>query len=172
VVPLATEGGETFLGSNNPYVVHDPHWHGIWIAPVGIAEYREQLKPIQDELQRSEVQYHLAVDYLRQHPGVIPGLVLNKLWRWLSPITGTEGLVRLLVLCSYGSLLLLLMVGVVRGGFPSSAALHLVLMCTLVMSAITVAYWGNLTRGRLPVELLWLPWAAAVARPRVTRGDV
>jgi len=35
----------------------------------------------------------------------------------------------------------------------------LVLIWTFVLIGITVVYWGILTRGRLLLELVWIPWA-------------
>ena len=41
--------------------------------------------------------------------------------------------------------------------------LHLVLIWSLLMAALTAVYWGNLTRGRLPLELVWFPWGSIAA---------
>jgi hypothetical protein len=162
-VLLATEGGETFLGSNNPYVLDDPKLSGMWIAPLSVEEYRTRLRPIRDELRRDEEQYAIASSFLRQNPRVIPTLVYRKLVRWLTPITESRGAIRLAILGTYGLLLLLLAVGAFRGAFRASVPLHLCLICSAVLTLITVAYWGALTRGRMPLEILWIPWAAWTA---------
>jgi hypothetical protein len=31
---------------------------------------------------------------------------------------------------------------------------------SIFFAGITMVYWGALTRGRLPLEILWLPWAS------------
>jgi hypothetical protein len=157
-VLLATEGGETMLGANNPYVLNDPEEHGMWVPPMRVPEYRERLRPIRDEIQRDEEQKALAIHFLRDHAGDIPALVAYKLWRWLTPVTKSGGLIRLLVLCSYGVLLALLLAGAFLGVFRSSPALHLVLLWTILMVSVTAVYWGGLTRGRLSLELMWIPW--------------
>ena len=170
---LATEGGETFLGSNNPYILDNPKTWGMWQAPMKIEEYRLRLLPIQDEVERNQEQYAIAMEYLKANPGVIPKLVTRKLLRWFNPITDSGGAIRFVILGSYGILLLLLAIGVFRGTFQSSVALHFVLLCSLVLVAITAVFWGMLTRGRISLEVLWIPWAAITAwnliSPRLTQ---
>jgi hypothetical protein len=159
-VLLATEGGETLLGANNPYVASDVALRGMWVSPMGIDEYRQELAAIHDDVLRDRKQRDLALRYMGAHSEKIPALVANKLWRWLTPVTASGGIVRILVLGSYGVLLILLAVGASRHLFVGSAALHLTLIWTFVLCVLTAIYWGNLTRGRLPLEIAWLPWGA------------
>jgi len=156
---IANQGGEVFLGANNPEVVQLPKDHGNWINPMDIPEYRDKLKSAPDEVSLDRLEYQLGQIYLRQNPRIIPRLVFYKLQRWLTPITDTGGKVRILVLTSYGVLWLLLVVGLLRRIYVSCATLALVVMWSLVQAAFTVVYWGFLTRGRLLLELVWLPWA-------------
>jgi 4-amino-4-deoxy-L-arabinose transferase-like glycosyltransferase len=160
---LANEGGETFLGSNNPYVLDNPADYGMWVAPWQVPEYRALMAPMKDELKENQLEYDLGKDFLRRYPGAIPKLVFYKLVRWLTPVTHTPGYIRYLVLGSYGALQLLLFIGVVRGSLQRSPALHLVLLWSLVLCGLTVVYWGNLVRGRLPLELVWIPWGVLAA---------
>jgi hypothetical protein len=159
-VLLATEGGETLLGSNNPYVIDDPDQRGMWISPTRIPEYEERLRDVQDEVERDRLQNDLGKDFLKEHPGAIPGMAVNKLWRWLNPVTASGGKNRILVLGSYGLLLVALAVGLLRGTIQRSRLLAFAVVTTLVSALITAVYWGALTRGRLPVEMVWLPWGA------------
>jgi hypothetical protein len=57
----------------------------------------------------------------------------------------------------------LLAVGAFRGAFRSSVPLHLCLICSAVLTLVTAVYWGALTRGRMPLEILWIPWGAWTA---------
>ncbi len=173
-VLLATESGETLLGSNNRYVLDDPKMHGMWISPMQVDEYVQHLKPIQNEVQRNREQVKMGLDFLVSNPGEIPRLAGYKLWRWLTPITASGGLNRIIVLGSYGVLLLLLAIGLLLRAIHDSTALRLALLCSLSMFIVTAVYWGNLTRGRLPLEMLWLPWGAhsAVVIWRKARGAV
>ena len=172
-VLFATEGGETFLGANNPYVLEDPDTWGMWRGPISIEEYRVRLLPIRGEVERNKEQFAIAMEYLKANPGIILKLVSRKLLRWFNPITDTAGAIRFVVLGSYGALVLLLAIGAFRGTYQSSVALHIVLLCSLVLVAITAVFWGTLTRGRIPLEVLWIPWAAITVwnliHPRFTQ---
>jgi hypothetical protein len=155
---LATEGGETFLGANNPDILNDPFYSGMWKSPMIIPEYRDRLYPIQDEVERDREQTRMGIEFLRSHPSAIPGLVFRKIWRWLTPVTNTGGIIRIGVMASYGLLLLLLLIGLVQRSFTRSRLLVQVMLITVASCIITAVYWGNLTRGRLPIEIIWLPW--------------
>ncbi|QJW98050.1 hypothetical protein [Frigoriglobus tundricola] len=172
-VLLATEGGETLLGANNPYVWHDPAYSGLWLAPVAIPEYRDRLRPIRGEVERDREQNRIALAFVRENPASAPGAVARKLWRWLTPVPHTGGLVRVLTLGSYAPLLVFLFLGAARGaargGGPRDFMLLMALAVTAASFAITAVYWGNLVRGRLPLEMMWLPWGAASAGALFTR---
>lgn len=157
---LATESGETFLGSNNPSVYRDPAQRGMWLSPLVVPEYRDHLKPIRDEVERSREQTKMGLAFLRQNPEAVPILAFYKLTRWLTPVTVSRGLIRACVLASYGSMLIILLYGVIIGVVKPSTPLYLVIICSVIFSGITAVYWGGLVRGRLPLEIVWLPWAA------------
>jgi hypothetical protein len=161
--PLETVSGETFLGSNNPYVLSDPLLHGMWISPMGIRQYRQRLANVHDDFQRRDIQRDIALQFVRQNWASIPRLAVYKLWRWLTPITGSAGMVRWIVLGAYGSLLAMLAIGLPLGVFKPTIELKLALLCTMALFVSTIVYWGILTRGRLLLEFIWLPWACAAA---------
>ncbi len=163
-VLLSLEGGETFLGSNNPYVFADPELAGMWLAPASIPEYRARMLRCETEIELNDCEMRMALDYLTGHPQVIPRLVFRKWVRWLTPVTSTGGLVRLAILCSYGSLLTLVILGVVSGKIRYFPLLVPTLAITLADFAVVGVYWGNLTRGRIPLELIWLPWGVQTFR--------
>jgi 4-amino-4-deoxy-L-arabinose transferase-like glycosyltransferase len=160
---LATESGETFLGSNNPYVLKNPKLHGMWLSTWEIPEYRRMIEFNFEELERSKIQNKVGWAFLRQNPSMIPRLTLYKVRRWLTPITVSGGAARLMVLISYGPLLAFLTIGLFRKIYRRSIELDLISMWSLIMLGITIVYWGNLTRGRLPLEMVWIPWAAIAA---------
>jgi 4-amino-4-deoxy-L-arabinose transferase-like glycosyltransferase len=158
---LATEGGETFLGSNNKYVLSDPSLHGMWLAPMRVPEYRNRLAGVHDDFERSRTQNAIARQFLKENPAALPKLAIFKLWRWLTPVAGSRGAVRLLILCSYGLLVLALAIGLAIGVFKPTIELKLALICTICFAVTTAIYWGNLTRGRMPLEMIWIPWGAS-----------
>lgn len=156
---LSTQGGEVFLGTNNSYVVDVPLYRGAWVSPSKLPGYQDKLQGIVNEVALDNLQYKLALDFLGKNPHLIPRLVYYKLERWLTPITETGGLVRLLVLLSYGPLLLWLIVGFFQGVYVRSTTLYLVTAWSAVLVVVTIVYWGMLTRGRFFLELVWIPWA-------------
>jgi hypothetical protein len=162
-VLLATEGGETLLGANNPHVFSNSDGIGLWEYPLLFPEYSSQLAGISNEVDRNDKLNELAKDYLRNNPGDIPRLVFNKMIAWLRPIPVSGGMNRLFVISSYDVLLLLLGIGLVTRQIKRSLLLDLALLVSLVFTLITCVYWGGLTRGRLPLEILWIPWGAATA---------
>jgi hypothetical protein len=161
--PLATESGETFLGANNPYVLSDPSLHGMWIAPVGVPQYRSRLADVHDDFQRSAIQRAIAMRFLNDNRAAVPRLVAFKVWRWLTPIAKSRGAVRWIILCSYGLLLAMLAIGLPMGLYVPTIELKLVVLCTVSLFITTAIYWGNLTNGRMPLEIIWIPWASAAA---------
>ena len=163
-VLLSLEGGETFLGANNPYVVWDPELAGMWIAPMSIPEYRARILRCETEIEVNDCQMEIGLNYLSGHPHVIPRLVLNKWARWLTPITKSGGLIRLAVMSTYGSLLALVILGVVFRTVRYCPLLVATLAITLADIVIVGLYWGNLTRGRIALELIWLPWGIQTLR--------
>jgi len=158
---LETVSGETFLGCNNPYVLSEPAMHGMWISPMRVPEYRARLANVHDDFQRRNIQNQIAFRFLKDNLASVPRLLVYKVWRWLTPITGSGGLTRILVLCWYGLFLLLMLMGAPLGVFKRSTPLSIALLCTFTFFVVTIAYWGLLTRGRMILELIWLPWAAS-----------
>lgn len=162
-VPLATEGSETFLGANNPYVAADPVLRGVWISPMRIPEYADALRPYPEELERAAARYRIALDYLKSDPGMIPKLMWWRIRRFFTPLTGSDGIVRIVVLCTYGTLMLLLAAGVILRVFRSTTQLHFVLLWVFAQMVVTAVYCGGLIRGRMLMEVVLLPWGAICA---------
>jgi hypothetical protein len=157
-VLLSLEGGETFLGANNPYVAANPQLAGIWIPPMSKPEYRARLIRCESQVEVNRMMMEIGIDYLKSNPQVVPGLVLKKWARWLTPVTAAGGLIRLAVLCSYGVLLGLVILGAASGKIRYAPLLVPTLAITLADLVVVGVYWGNLTRGRIPLELIWIPW--------------
>jgi hypothetical protein len=161
---LCLEGGETFLGANNPFVATNPDFAGMWLAPMSIPEYRARMLQCKSEAEVNDTLMEIGLDYLKGHPRVIPGLILKKWARWLTPVTASGGLGRLILLCSYGGLLMAVLLGLVLGKIRYSPLLISTLAITLTDFAVVGLYWGNLTRGRIPLEFTWLPWGVQSLR--------
>ncbi len=65
---------------------------------------------------------------------------------------------------TYGSLVVLVLLGVVFRTVRYSPLLGATLAITLADFAIVGIYWGNLTRGRISLEVIWLPWGVQTLR--------
>ena len=163
-IPLATEGSETFLGANNPYVVDLPENRGKWLSPVNIDEYREALRPYKTELERQQVRMDIANKYLRENPSVIPWLAFWKIKNLYSFVSGSGWLTSAVIFFTWGILFSLFVIGLIRRTFSWSAELQLVLMWFLMQSIVTMVYYSGYSRGRLPMELMLIPWALISAR--------
>ena len=160
---METVGGETFLGSNNPYVLNRPELYGMWFAPLEIEEYREHLKDFPNENDRNREQYRMGFEFLRTNWQSIPRLVVYKLVRWLTPVTDSKGIIRLAVFASYVPLVLLVLLGFLGRRYPLDSPRVLALLWTFTLVVLCVVMWGILTRGRLLLELVWIPWAVDTA---------
>jgi 4-amino-4-deoxy-L-arabinose transferase-like glycosyltransferase len=167
---LETVSGETFLGANNPRVLSDPAMHGMWISPMAFPEYRQRLADVHNDFERRNIQNQIAMRFLIDNLSSLPRLVVYKLWRWLTPVSGVGGITRIVIFVSYGSFLVLLAAGVPLGVYRQSIALQLALLITAAYFLITIVYWGILTRGRLPLEMIWTPWVASTADALWTRA--
>jgi hypothetical protein len=66
----------------------------------------------------------------------------------------------------------LLATGLVLRVFHGDVRLYLAIAASSPFFIVTIVSWGILTRGRLPLEAIWLPWAAAVAVALWNRGKV
>ncbi len=89
---LTTHGGITFLQGNNEKVASVPQWRG-GAAPLEVLPRIDELT-VMDELSRDRLAWDLGRDYLRTHPGQVPGLVgwkMARYWRLKSDM-GLSGI--------------------------------------------------------------------------------
>ena len=164
LIPLATEGSETFLGANNPYVVDNPEHRGHWLSPMDIDEYRERLLPCKSELERQALRMDIAKAYLHDNPQVIPLLIWWKLQNLFSFVSGSGPVTTTVVLLTWGVLLSSFLAGLLLRMFRFNEDLQLLLMWFFMQSVVTAVYYSGYTRGRLPMEVLLIPWSLLVFR--------
>ena len=160
---METVGGETFFGSNNQEVLETPEMHGMWIAPLLVPKYKNHLKDIHNEHERNREQYNMAFEFLGSHLADIPRLIVYKVVRWLTPLTDSKGIIRLAVFLTYVPLALLVLFGFIGRRYPLDPPRILALLWSFTLLVLCVVMWGILTRGRLLLEVIWIPWAVDTA---------
>jgi hypothetical protein len=93
----------------------------------------------------------LGWQFLREHPGLIPYLAVQKMARFWSLYPNRSGLEKLLSLLSYGVLFPFMLLGAVWAFLKNRSAALLLLGVISPFVAASLVYYGS-TRMRLPVE--------------------
>jgi 4-amino-4-deoxy-L-arabinose transferase-like glycosyltransferase len=156
-VPFQSGGGDVLLGSNNRIIANDPSYYGYWIYAVSdLPEYRAQITAPNNEIVRDQVEKHLAVQWLRDHPETWWYFAETRFRRSWTPFLQAKSprVFRIGMLVSYGPILLLFVFGVfptlIRALKTNSPAwlLHLGILHFVLTAEV---FWGS-SRFRYPVE--------------------
>ena len=156
-VPFQTGGGDVLLGSYNRITASDPIYYGYWVyAVASLPEYRNQITGPNNEVIRDRVETHLAIQWLRSHPGTWWYFAESKFRRAWSPFLQpkTPLLYRAGTLISWGPILLLFTVGFLPTAIWSLKTgspvwlLHLGILHFVITAEV---FWGS-NRFRYPVE--------------------
>jgi 4-amino-4-deoxy-L-arabinose transferase-like glycosyltransferase len=147
-VLVATNGGSTFYGGNNGRVVGEWRMFGNWISTTDLP-HRDRIEAAPDEVSHDKVEWQLGVDWLREHPGSVPLLLVLKTARlclWLPDFDGSSGLYQVVRVAMWVPFLLLMACGAwvclrdrSRRGTPW-LALHATLLATFLTAWI---FWGS-----------------------------
>lgn len=177
-IPFSTMGGSVLLQGNNRIVATDPEYWGYNIWDTNIPEYADQLRAPNDEIQRDQIAGQLAKQWISENRALLPGMLIKKVARGWTPLlqARTAFPLRLIMLLSWGPVLLLLLIGLIptarrflRERNPG-ILLHFALLDVVVLNLIFFGF----ARYRLPVEpfalllAAWtLTWLAAKLHLRV-----
>jgi len=113
-IPIATEGGCTFWGGNNDLVLNEPGRYGGW-APFTILPSLDQIRAARDEIECSQIQWRLGLDWVRTHLASMPRLLLFKFCRlWLPELGSPSWKYTSLQVITYTPFLILFVLGGVR----------------------------------------------------------
>jgi 4-amino-4-deoxy-L-arabinose transferase-like glycosyltransferase len=175
---LTTHGGVTFLQGNNEKIANTPQWRG-GASPLEVLPRHDELSKL-DEVSRDRLAWQLGRDYLRNHPGDIPGLVAGKMirfWRFKSDM-GLSGIrsgwwfskdstagrlaAEFDVGLLYAAIALPLFVVGLAVTWRRWRDLSLVYGVIVVHTALAAVFYGSL-RSRIPVEPVMCVFAAAAA---------
>ncbi len=146
VVLVATNGGSTFYGANNPVVAGSIKEYGNWVATNRLPG-RDLIDAQPDEVSHDQMEWKLGIEWVKAHPLDFAKLAVFKLARAWAPFVhwnSTKVNPIANVVCT-APFLLLITVGLIRTGFTWSgwrqyAVCHLTLLATLVM---VVIFWGE-----------------------------
>ncbi len=99
---VASNGGSTLWGANNTVTatVGSEHWGG-WISTgFDMATKQREVLSLANEVDRDRREWELGVEFLKQNPRTIPGLLVGKIWRAVSPFPQSPNRVFVLITAS------------------------------------------------------------------------
>jgi hypothetical protein len=88
-VPVTTNGGSTFYGSNNDIVLLTPKYMGGWVT-TRMLPSRNIVDAASNEVVRDHIEWGLGIHWLRAHIPAIPLLTIMKLGRLMLPEVDTN----------------------------------------------------------------------------------
>ncbi|MGD0199375.1 MAG: hypothetical protein ABSD27_01345, partial [Bryobacteraceae bacterium] len=164
LVWIATNGGSTFYGGNNDWVISSIRHYGGWVSTRGLPGASEDLA--KDEVERDRSQWRRGKQWVQSHIRWMPALLAAKYVRlWLPDIDSpNRAYVWLNVVCTTPFLLLILagqlrMTRSAQWWSPSWLVLHGAGATTAVMALIT---WGSPRFRDVNATLLMVYAAVAV----------
>jgi 4-amino-4-deoxy-L-arabinose transferase-like glycosyltransferase len=147
-IPLSTMGGSSLLQGNNRIVATDPEYLGYNVWDTAIPEYADALRAPNNEIARDSVAKHLATSWIKAHRDRWIPMVIAKLRRGWTPFLQphTARSQRLVMLISWGPILLLALIGFIpwllrflRAG-DTAWLLHLVILHIAAINAVFFGY--------------------------------
>jgi 4-amino-4-deoxy-L-arabinose transferase-like glycosyltransferase len=113
-VLVANNGGSTFYQGNNDRVLHDPHYYGGWISTTELP-YRNLIDATPDEVSHDREEWHLGIQWVKEHKRSMPLLCFYKLVRmWLPDIASENRKYVMLQLIGATPLIFLSLIGLFR----------------------------------------------------------
>jgi 4-amino-4-deoxy-L-arabinose transferase-like glycosyltransferase len=170
---LASNGGSTFWGANNQLVLDEPELHGTWISTERMADEKQRVRGIANEVSRDSAEWAMGKTFLKQHATAIPRLAWYKLVAMWTPVSETPNAKFNLILeLSYGVALPFMVLGLVmslrRRGWLD-AALWSLIAPIAATTAAAVVFYGS-ARFRSTIEPLLLIFAATAVSPLLGRA--
>lgn len=145
-VLIATNGGSTFYGANNPLVASTPRQYGNWVSTTELPG-RDLIDAQPDEVSHDKMEWKLGIDWVKENPEKFAFLGAFKVIRfWLPfvqwPSLKTYPIVNIVTTTPF---LVLILAGLMYTlanyrRHQSLAILHLTMLANLVMLVI---FWGD-----------------------------
>ena len=147
-VLIATNGGSTFYGGNNGRVIREWRHFGNWISTTELP-FRDRIEATPDEVAHDKMEWHLGIEWLREHPASVPLLAVLKTARlvlWLPDFDGGSKVYLAIRAAGYLPFLVLMVCGAWACWRDRSCrgapwlVLHAALLATLATAWI---FWGS-----------------------------
>lgn len=171
LVLVATNGGSTFYGANNDRVLHQPYYYGAWISTTELP-FRNLIDATPDEVSRDQQEWHLGMEWVRQHERSMLLLCVYKLVRlWLPDVLSENRRYVRLQLIFATPFLILILIGLCRSlgqrryWREEWVLLHGVIAATVVTALI---FWGSprFRDANLPVLMVYAALGLELLLPR------
>jgi len=174
---LSTIVGHGLWGGNNALILDDPVWRGRWLRTSEL-ERRLHIELPEGEAEANQAALHHGLAFIRENPRAMPGLVISKIGRLVTPFPRTENKVVywseaaawvvLAPLCAFG---------VVRWWRERRGDLLVMLLPIAVTLAVAVVFFAIVRyRNALsPILVVFaaptVAWLIEKAMPEHVRGD-
>lgn len=159
-VLVATNGGSTFYGGNNPRVVSERQYYGYWLSTRELPG-RDLIDQHPNEYDHDKVEWKLGIDWVKDHPGQFvfaAGLKIARAVIGPPDFDAGPTYFKVLRVASYWPLVPLFVLGVLlalrrRSWSLAWMAIHACMMATL---ATVVIFWGSSRFRDVNVAILML----------------
>ena len=84
---LSTVGAYTFWGAHNDIILNDSKMQGSWVKTGDLIDREHPFRGSEIELEAAAWRYGL--EFIANHPGQMPKLLMMKVWRMFSPFIDT-----------------------------------------------------------------------------------
>ncbi len=139
---VSTITGYGLWGSHNERTFTDPQYFGGWVKASELIDAEHPLTG--NEVERNDQAMHYGMDIIRAHLDRMPGLIVAKLWRMVSPFRDTDNnLVKLAFAVGWLGVGPWVLLGLVIAVRQSPVAAGVLLLPILGVVASVVIFYGS-----------------------------
>ncbi len=139
---LSTITGYGLWGSHNDLTFHDPVHRGGWVKASDLVDDEHPLTG--NEINRNDQAMHYGLNAIRANASQMPGLIVMKLWRLVSPVKDTDNtLVQIGFGVGWIVVAPLMLLGLIWALRRTPAIAWLLLLPILATVASTIIFYGS-----------------------------
>ncbi|GAB4109138.1 MAG: hypothetical protein Kow00105_17550 [Phycisphaeraceae bacterium] len=139
---LSTITGYGLWGAHNERTFTDPQYSGGWVKASELIDAEHPL--IGNEVERNDMAMRYGMDAIRAHLDQMPGLIVAKLWRMVSPFRDTDNrLVKLAFAAGWLGVGPWVMFGLLIAVRQSPASAFTLLLPILAVVASVIIFYGS-----------------------------